>query len=478
MFRGLIYYYATYCLVGALIAALATPLMRMLAFRIGAVDRGQGRRVHDGLVPRLGGGAIFLGLMAPLLFVMLRGARSAASGQLVAILLAATIIFAAGVIDDFHGAPVWKKLAAETAAALLIWSWGIRIEQLANPFGESLQLGWLSLPVTVLWVVVITNAINLVDGLDGLAAATGILIAVTLIVFTPSKDHLLILACMVLIGSLAGFLVHNFPPATIFMGDSGSLLVGFLLAALSIVASTKASAMAAMMLPILAFAHPLMEMVYAVARRYHRGLPLGQADKEHIHHKLLDMGLTKRTALFSLVGMNTVIATLAILMVQRQHKVGVLPLVLFVALIVAGLRLFGYIKMRGITGEFLRLFARNRRRRHQSYLLARVRSRAEQARDIGALSAALEELVKDAGCVSARLDVDLPGFASPAFIYGEQGRAELLVGIEVPVVVHDRRVGTFQIQRRAAAGAFVGADEIINVVSVAVSGFFGRQGAS
>jgi len=134
--------------------------------------------------------------------------------------------------------------------------------------------------------------------------------------------------------------------------------------------------------------------------------------------------------------------------------------------------------MRGITGEFLRLFARNRRRRHQSYLLARVRSRAEQARDIGALSAALEELVKDAGCVSARLDVDLPGFDSPAFIYGEQGRAELLVGIEVPVVVHDRRVGTFQIQRRAAAGAFVGADEIINVVSVAVSGFFGRQGAS
>lgn len=472
MFRGLIYYYATYCFVGALIAALTTPLMRVLAFRIGAVDLGKGRRIHTGIAPRLGGGGVFLGVMIPLLFVLLRGAHSAASNQLVGILLAATIIFALGVLDDLRGAPVWQKLAAQTVAALVIWWWGIRIELVANPFGAPFHLGWLSLPVTVLWVLVITNAINLVDGLDGLAASTGMLIAVTLIVFTPAKDHLLILACVVLIGSLAGFLVHNFPPATIFMGDSGSLLVGFLLAALSIVASVKAGAMAATMLPILAFSHPLMEMVYSVVRRYHRGLPLGHADKEHIHHKLLNMGFSRRNALFAIMSMNVVVAATAILMVQRQQKVGFLPLVVFAVLVVAGLRLFGYIETRAINAECLQLFIRNRRRRHLSYLLGRVRQRVEQARDLGTLRDALEELAKDAAFNRVRLDIDLPGVVNPGFSFGESEASETLVGIDVPIVVGMQRIGTFQIQRRAAAGALAGADEIFDVISEVLNGFF------
>lgn len=476
MFRGLIYYYATYCLIAVAIAALTTPLLRMLAFRIGALDRGIGRRVHDGVVPRLGGGGIFLGFMAPLLFVLLRGARSAGTEQLVGIMVAGTIIFALGVRDDLRGSPIWMKLAAQTVAALVVWWWGVRIEQIANPFGEPFHLGWLSLPATVLWVVVITNAINLVDGLDGLAASTGMLIAVTLIFFSPAKDHLLILACVVLLGSLAGFLVHNFPPATIFMGDSGSLLVGFLLAALSIVASAKASAMAAAMLPILAFSHPLMDMTYAVLRRYHRGLPLGHADKEHIHHKLLEMGLSKRWALFALSGMNLFVAALAIFFVQKQRNVGILPLVLAVGLGVVGLRLFGYVTMPAITGEFLRLFVRNRRRRHLSYLLANVRRQAEQAQEIGALRDALEELAREVGCDQARLDIDLPGFVNPVFSFGGPEATEPLVGIEVPIVVGGQRIGTFRIDRRASAGAPAGADEIIDVVSGGVSGYFARRG--
>jgi UDP-GlcNAc:undecaprenyl-phosphate GlcNAc-1-phosphate transferase len=475
---GLSYYYATYGLVALGVALLTTPLMRALAFRVGALDTGTGRRVHDGVVPRLGGGGIFLGVMVPLLFVIVRGARSEALHELLGILLAATIIFLLGVYDDLRGAPIWKKLSAETVAALVIWSWGIRIEVIGNPLGPALHLGWLGLPVTVLWVVVITNAINLVDGLDGLAATTGILIAAALIVFTPARDHLVILACMVLVGSLLGFLGHNFPPATIFMGDSGSLFVGFLLAALSIVASAKATAMTAVMLPILAFAHPLMEMVYAVLRRYHRGLPLGTADREHIHHKLLAMGLSKRTVLSVLTAMNLLIAGAALFVTRAQLRVGLLPLALFLLLVVAGLRLFGYVRVQTVTAEYLALFLRGRDRRRAAYLVGRVREKATEAGDLGALRDALEEMVRDAGCERARLELDLPGLVNPVFSFGPEEGAPALVAIEVPILSGAQRIGTFHIYRRASAGTLAGAADIVEGVSAAVSGFFERQRAA
>jgi len=190
------------------------------------------------------------------------------------VLIASTMVFLIGLYDDFRSVRVRYKLIGEIIAAGIVYAWGVKITILTNPFGTAFVLGWLSLPVTVLWIIIITNAFNLIDGIDGLAAGTGILIAATLFFLLEGSDIHLRLTFALLAGSLAGFLVYNFPPASIFMGDSGSLFAGFLLASVSIISSHKATAMATMMIPVLAFSMPVIDMLYAVLRRYYRGIPL------------------------------------------------------------------------------------------------------------------------------------------------------------------------------------------------------------
>ena len=249
---GKFYYLFSYFSVSFVLAVLIVPLMKPLSFEVGAVDTGSWRRVHTGIIPRLGGIGIFLAFAVPLIFSLTRGEWDAFHDSMTGILVASAIVFLVGVYDDIKGARVRHKLLAEIAASVLVYSWGVRITAISNPFGGMITLGWLALPVTVLWIIIITNAVNLIDGLDGLAAGTVILIAATLFSLTGSEFHLQ-LTFILLIGSMLGFLLYNFPPASIFMGDSGSLFLGFFLASTSIISLKKATAMATIMVPIIAF---------------------------------------------------------------------------------------------------------------------------------------------------------------------------------------------------------------------------------
>jgi UDP-GlcNAc:undecaprenyl-phosphate GlcNAc-1-phosphate transferase len=378
-------------------ALALVPIMRQLAFKFGAVDKGSGRRVHTGIIPRLGGPAIFIAFMLPVVFSLTRGEWNMFHYRMVGILVASAIVFCIGLYDDLRGATIRNKLIAEVLAATVIYLWGIKISVISNPFGAPIFLGWMSFPVTILWIIIVTNAVNLIDGLDGLAAGTGILISLTLaFVSLSGPDTHMQLAYIILAGSLAGFLFYNFPPASIFMGDSGSLFLGFFLGAVSILSSRKATAIATILVPIIAFSLPLMDMLYAVIRRYYRGIPLGEADREHIHHKLLERGLSKRKVLFLLYFINISVMAFVLILVTRQHDMDFLGLILLFVLAVLGLRVFGYIEhyFPSIT-EMKRNYDIGRKRKYFGYVIKRFRQNAEKSGSLKELEPHLSLLMKE-----------------------------------------------------------------------------------
>lgn len=442
--------YLSFGLGALLIALVVTPLMRLLAYRVGALDRGTGRRVHDGVVPRLGGGGIFSAfiLCALVAIAYRRSLEPVHAERLIGVLVGGVLVFLVGCWDDLRGAPIRNKLAGEAGAAVLLWAWGVRIDVLTNPMGGTISLGWFGLPVTVLWIVVITNAFNLIDGLDGLAAGTGIMIATALLLLYGGQGILLRLCLVILIGALFGFLRYNFPPATIFMGDSGSLLVGYLLGALAIVASFKATAMATVMVPILLFAHPLMDMVYAVLRRYHRGIPLGEPDKEHIHHKLLAMGFSRRRVLGILMAMNVAVILVVAFVVRRQLRGDLLLLLLLLVLSLVGLRLFGYVTFKRFFGEQLRVLAMGRRQRYLRYLIREFAKTAPNCRDIDELGAKIDELLAHSSFTEATVSLVEEGVERQLYGFG---MVPVQPGMQVEFPILRQGVAVGRIRLRSSA---------------------------
>jgi len=212
------------------------------------------------------------------------------------IIIGGSLMFLLGLVDDIYDLPPGLKLFIQTGAALIAFLLGVRIDILSNPFGDPVALGLLSLPLTLLWLVGITNAVNFIDGLDGLAGGIVAIISVTLgvvAIFTEQSASTLIAA--LLAGSMMGFLLFNFYPARIFMGDSGALFSGFVLAGLSVTGVIKSVAVS-ILLPLLIFSVPLMDMSFSVFRRLLRGANPLKADGEHIHHKLLKSGLSQNRA--------------------------------------------------------------------------------------------------------------------------------------------------------------------------------------
>jgi UDP-GlcNAc:undecaprenyl-phosphate GlcNAc-1-phosphate transferase len=467
----IIYYFISYAATAFLLALALTPLMRPLSFRLGAVDKGEGRRVHTGVVPRLGGGAIFIAFMLPVVFSLTRGEWDLTHDWMLGILVASTVVFLIGFYDDVRGATVRNKLLAEILAAGIIYLWGIRITVLSNPFGPPFHLGWLSLPVTVLWIVIVANAVNLIDGLDGLAAGTGILISLALLAL--AGDQHMQLVYVVLIGSLAGFLVYNFPPASIFMGDAGSLFVGFFLGAVSILSARKATAMATIMIPVIAFSLPLMDMAYAVLRRHYRGLPLGQADREHIHHKLLEKGLSKKKVLFLLYLVNGGLLLAVLLLVRRQQNIDFLGLVLLVVAAVLGLRLFGYIEFLPFFRDALRNYEAGRKRKYFTYVIMRFRRAAANCTSFEEMKPHLSELMKEYNFRNVTIFQYPDNTAEPLYAYDpEDGRKtgrKLLLSF--PVTGGNSHFATVNICKETDDDYFLCTAELIRALSQEVGRF-------
>lgn len=289
--------------VVALVSSLLfTPLVRRACERFGWFDEPKDlRRVHRAAIPRLGGVVIFLSLAMALSALLLinnqvtESLRAEAS-RLLVVLIPAVLVFTIGAFDDLRELSPHLKLFGQIAAAALFYALGGRIEWLSVPL-----LGYVHLPVaigiilTVVWVVAITNAFNLIDGVDGLASGAALFAACVMIVVSFVSGHPFVtVTALALAGSLIGFLRYNFYPASIFLGDSGSLLLGFLLATLAVQGIQKASMAVAVGIPLLAFGVPVLDTSLALLRRFLSKRPLFQGDREHIHHKLLALGWSQR----------------------------------------------------------------------------------------------------------------------------------------------------------------------------------------
>lgn len=280
-----------FALVLAFVASIVlTPLVKRLAYRVGAVDRPNYRKVHARIMPRLGGLAIYLSFVLTYLIYQPDGDFDKA------LLIGATIIIITGILDDMLEITAKAKLLGQLAAALVIVIYGeIQIEFINLPFNNGvLEFGYFAIPLTIIWIVGITNAVNLIDGLDGLAAGVSTIALVTLSAMAILMGNPFVATVTaILAASTLGFLVFNFYPARIFMGDTGALFLGFMISVFALL-GFKGVTMFALIIPVIMLGVPVSDTFFAIVRRLREKQPLSAADKSHLHHCLLNVGFTHR----------------------------------------------------------------------------------------------------------------------------------------------------------------------------------------
>ncbi|HZT83863.1 MAG TPA: MraY family glycosyltransferase [Gaiellaceae bacterium] len=279
-------------LVALSVVVLLTPAVGGMARRLGVVDAPGGRRVNQLPVPRLGGLGLFLGLLVPALAFLHLGHQTRG------LLLGAAVAVTVGMVDDFRGLPWYAKLGGQVAAAGVLTGFGVWIDRFTFPFvGIHTLPPGVGIPLTILWIVAIMNMVNFLDGLDGLAAGVAAIAGLTFSVIALSlgKVDAAVLSAIVF-GACVGFLRHNFYPARIIMGDSGALLLGYVLAAVSVQGLLKTAATVALFFPLLVLAVPIVDTTFVVARRLKHGERIFEADQAHLHHRFLRRGFSQRRA--------------------------------------------------------------------------------------------------------------------------------------------------------------------------------------
>ncbi len=279
--------------MAAAASAVLTPVVRWLAIRCNFLDRPIGRSVHRSPVPYMGGLAIYLAFLLSCLLFWDLGDR-----MLQGVVLAGGFLVGVGVIDDIFRLPAWAKFLGQVAAVLILIQYGIVIEKVTNPWGGFFHFGSWSIPVTLVWVLTFTNALNFIDGLDGLAAGVAVIGSLTLmfVALQTGQPVIAVHLTAALAGAALGFLPYNFHPAKIFMGDAGAMFLGFLLAAVSVAGTLKSTAAIALGIPVLALGLPVMDAAWTVFRRVSNGQAFYQADRGHLHHRLVQMGMSQRDA--------------------------------------------------------------------------------------------------------------------------------------------------------------------------------------
>jgi len=286
---------------------------------VNGFDHPSKRRVNTRPIPNTGGIAIFSAFMIS--YFLFNDHSLSTYG----IMFGATFIFILGLIDDiFEISPLVKLLGQIGAASILIY-YGIQINFITNPLGGMIYLGYFSFPITILWVVGITNTVNLIDGLDGLAAGISIIATITLFAVAMQEYRLIpAVLAIALAGSLSGFLKYNFHPAEIFMGDSGSMFTGFILAAISATGALKSAAAVTIVVPILALGVPIFDTIFAIVRRLYHNKPIGEADRGHIHHRLMALGWSHRQAVIIVYGSSLLLGATALIINGLNIKNGMI----------------------------------------------------------------------------------------------------------------------------------------------------------
>jgi len=323
------------------ISLASTPFIISLAHKIGAIDvPTDKRRVHKEPIPRLGGLAIFYGFLIALLCF-----ANPIDEQMRGLIIGSLIIVGVSIIDDVKQLRAIVKLAAQVLAALVAVLHNVRINAVSVPsfISESgvLQLGVLSIPVTIVWIIAVTNAVNLIDGLDGLAVGVSSIASFSLffIAILGGEQNVAIIAAA-LAGGCLGFLPYNFNPAKIFMGDTGSQFLGYMLSVICIQGLFKGYAVISFIVPLLIMALPLFDTVFAILRRAWNHQPIMGADRGHLHHRLLDSGFSQKQTVAILYAITTVLGLSAVLVLEKGSYVAALLLMVSVATAFGMYRLF------------------------------------------------------------------------------------------------------------------------------------------
>lgn len=319
-----------------LVSLVMTPIVIRLAKKFGFLDIPKdARRMHNKPIPLSGGVAMYVAIMIGMI-VFLKLNR-----ELICVMIGATLILISGLIDDKTDMSPKMKLLFQLTAALLLIVGNVRVEFFTNPFpiGETvIFLGVLSIPITIFWIVGITNTVNLIDGMDGLAAGVSLICSISLMLIANKfgYDNMAIIAAL-LVGACAGFLPYNFNPAKIFMGDTGALFLGFMLSYISVEGIMKSAAALTIIVPVLILGVPVFDTTFAMIRRKLSGKKIMQADKGHLHHRLLALGLTQKQTVLTLYVISIIFGLLAIVVAEVDAKTG-----LFIsALVIAGIIVMG-----------------------------------------------------------------------------------------------------------------------------------------
>lgn len=330
-----------------IIQAAITPFIRRLAFVLGAVDNPNARRVNKKPMPTIGGLGIFVTYNIGA-FILLR--EQFPTHELFSVLLASSVIVLTGLIDDIlELKPRQKMLGIFIAALIIYFLAGIRMNVVNLPFVQhEIHLGWWSLPITIFWILALTNAVNLIDGLDGLADGVSLISLTTMGIvgyfFLHTHQLYVPIACFMLGACLLGFLPYNFHPAKIFLGDTGALFIGFMVAVLSL-KGLKNVTFISLLVPIIILGVPITDTVYAMIRRKLNNRPVSQADKHHLHHQLMRMGLTHRQTVLTIYAISLIFSFISLLFLLSPAW-GTWPLI--ISLLIA-LELF--VESIGLLGE-------------------------------------------------------------------------------------------------------------------------------
>ncbi|HEV7868170.1 MAG TPA: MraY family glycosyltransferase [Chthoniobacteraceae bacterium] len=349
--------------LGFLIAVLCTPwVIRLSASGIGLDHANESRKLQTEPIPRLGGMPLMLAISLGLLGILI-GEPDRGSDWL-PVFTGSLLMYGLGLWDDLRPLGARWKLAGQVLTACLVYSMGLSIEKFSIPGSAgSIDLGFWSLPVTVMWLIAVPNIVNLIDGFDGLAAGLGLCMSVTLAIVGLHNEQVAV-ACyaFTMAGALLGFLVFNFPPARIYLGDGGAYLIGFTIAALSLTSSNKGSVAAALFVTLVALGVPILDTAFALLRRAVRGYPLFHADDEHFHHRLEKLGFSKRRILVGIYGVCVVLSLVGLSIIWSQGRTLPIGICLIFILVLFVLRYFHLLRT---WDDFRQKFDRIRNRRRK-----------------------------------------------------------------------------------------------------------------
>jgi UDP-GlcNAc:undecaprenyl-phosphate GlcNAc-1-phosphate transferase len=429
-------YFALF-LTATFVSVTLTPLVRRACERLGWLDAParDGRQIHRRAVPRLGGVAVCAAVYVALAALVgvdnaVTDALAASRRQLFATLAPAALVFLFGVYDDLRGTRARTKFLALGAAAALFYALGGRIEVLSVPWVGVVELPpAASFAVTLVWVIGIANAFNLIDGLDGLAAGAALFasLVMLLVALMLGQTTVAVVAC-VLCGALVGFLRYNFNPASIFLGDSGALFIGFILAALSVHGAQKASTAVAVAIPLLAFGVPVVDTGFTLVRRFLGRRPLFEGDREHIHHMLLERGWSQRRVAFVLYGVSALFGLTALFFVSDAGRATGFLLFVIAACVVLGVGRLRYHEVDELRAGLRRNLSERRARAANNIRVRRASRRMSEAATPEELFAAVGELLSLGEFAYARVQLGREG-SEPALNWEwehSDGDAELV----------------------------------------------------